>query len=317
MAYAVAVADEGGFSAAARRLDVAQPSVSQAVAQLERELGARLFDRIGRRVVVTAAGEALLAPARRMLREARAAQDAVAAVGGLAAGHLDLVALPTVATDPVAGLIGSFRGAYPGIQVRVAEPDTADEAWSVVAAGLAELAFAEAPKAGHDLLAQALFAQELVVVAPPGHPLETAGVRPAELARWPLIAPPPGTSTRRLLDGVLAAVGHRATIAVETAQRESIVPLVLAGAGVALLPEATARRAAASGAVVARLRPALVRTLGIVHRRGALSPAAQAFVDLAAASLGSARERGSDRPGRAPRLGPAQGTRTSPGEDDR
>jgi DNA-binding transcriptional LysR family regulator len=261
--YVVAVADEGGFSAAARALGVAQPSVSQAVAQLERELGVRLFDRIGRQVNVTAAGAALIAPARRMLLEARSAREAVASVQGLGAGHLDLVALPTVATDPLAGLIGTFRLAHPGVRIHVAEPDTADEAWSMVASGAAELALAEVPPDGSELVADAVFTQELVVIAPPG-----------------------GTSTRRLVDAALAAGGQRANVAVETAQRESIIPLVLAGAGVAVLPEATARRAAAAGAGVARLRPPLVRTLCVVHRAGGLSPAAAAFVDLARLSLG-------------------------------
>lgn len=284
--YVVAVADEGGFSAAARRLGVAQPSVSQAVAQLERELGVRLFDRIGRRVNVTAAGAALIPPARRMLLEARSAREAVASVGGLGAGRLDLVALPTVATDPLAGLVGTLRLAHPGVRIHVAEPDTADEAWSMVASGAAELALAEVPPDGSELVADAMFTQELVVIAPPGHPLRAGGVGPAELAGWALIAPPPGTSTRRLVDAALAAGGQQANVAVETAQRESIIPLVLSGAGVAVLPEATARRAAAAGAGVARLRPPLVRTLCLAHRAGGLSPAAAAFVDLARRSLG-------------------------------
>lgn len=286
MGYVVAVADEGGFSAAARRLGVAQPSVSQAVAQLERELGVRLFDRIGRQVNVTAAGAALIAPARRMLQEARSAREAVAVVRGLGGGHLDLVALPTVATDPLAGLIGTFRLAHPGVRLHVFEPDTADEAWEMVASGAAELGLAEVPADDSELVADAVFTQELVVVAPPGHPLGDSGVGPSELAGWPLIAPPPGTSTRRLVDAALAAGGQRANVAVETAQRESIIPLVLAGAGVAVLPEATARRAAAAGAGVARMRPPLVRTLCVVHRAGGLSPAAAAFVDLARRSLG-------------------------------
>ena len=288
ISYVVAVADEGGFSAAARRLGVAQPSVSQAVAQLERELGVRLFDRIGRQVNVTAAGAAMIPPARRMLLEARSAREAVASVRGLGAGLLDLVALPTVATDPLAGLIGTFRLAHPGIRIHVAEPDTADEAWSMVTSGAAELALAEVPPDGSDLVAEAVFTQELVVVAPPGHRLGEGGVRAATLARWPLIAPPPGTSTRRLVDAALAAGGRRANVAVETAQRESIIPLVLAGAGVAVLPEATARRAAAAGAAVARLRPPLIRTLCVVHRAGGLSPAAGVFVDLTRRSLGGA-----------------------------
>jgi len=277
----VAVADEGGFGRAARALGVAQPSVSQAIGQLESQLGVRLFDRVGRQVRLTAAGTAMLPPARRMLQEALAVREAVDSVRGLDAGHLDLVALPTLASDPLAGLIGAFRRAHPGVLVRVVEPDTADELLSMVASGVAELGLTEVPIAHEELVADAFFVQELVVVAPAGVDLGSEGVTAHALAGWPLIAPPPGTSTRRLVDAALAASGKRATVAVETGHRDSIIPLVLAGAGVAVLPEPTARRAAEDGAVVARLRPPLVRTVGIVHRRGGLSPAADAFARLA------------------------------------
>ena len=300
MRYVVAVADEGGFGRAARVLGVAQPSVSQAIAQLEHELGVRLFDRVGRQVRLTAAGAAMMAPGRRMLREARIAIESVASVRGLEAGHVDVVALPTVAADPLAGLIGAFRRAYPRVLVRVSEPETADEALSMVASGLAELAVAEVPVDDDELVADAVFTQELVVVAPPGVDVGIDGVSGSDLARWPLIAPPPGTSTRRLVDAALAASGHKATVAVETAQRESIVPLVLAGAGVAVLPEQTARRAAEDGARVSRFRPPLIRTLGFVHRRGSLSPAATALVRLATESLVACRDTAAVHPDATP-----------------
>jgi DNA-binding transcriptional LysR family regulator len=75
-------------------------------------------------------------------------------------------------------------------------------------------------------------------------------------------------------------VGATATIAVETDQREAIVPLVLAGAGAAVVPRPMAAVAAQQGAVVASLRPALHRQLGLIHRDAPLSPAARAFIEL-------------------------------------
>src|SRR3954464_14079447 len=91
--YAVAVADEGGFTRAATAAHVSQPALSQAVRLLERELGAELFHRLGRTVPPTPAGEAFLVPARQLLRDAANVRSSVAAVAGLRAGHLDLVAL--------------------------------------------------------------------------------------------------------------------------------------------------------------------------------------------------------------------------------
>jgi len=104
------------------------------------------------------------------------------------------------------------------------------------------------------------------------------------LAERPLVATRVGTSSRDLLDAALARAGAELTVAVESGQREAIVPLVLAGAGSALLPEPVARTAAAQGAVVAPLQPAVTRTVGIVHRRAPLSPAARAFVAAAETS---------------------------------
>ena len=110
----LAVVDEGGFTRAAQAEFVSQPSVSQAIRELEAELGTPLFHRVGRGVTLTAAGEALVGPARQTLRDVETARAAVAAVGGLEAGRLDLCALPTLAVDPVAPLTGAFRTAHPG-----------------------------------------------------------------------------------------------------------------------------------------------------------------------------------------------------------
>ena len=103
----------------------------------------------------------------------------------------------------------------------------------------------------------------------------------ADLAGTPIVSAPEGTSTRRLIDEALAGAGIEPAVAVETSQREAIVPLVLSGAGTSFLPKAMAAAAAKGGAVVTPLEPALFRTIGIVTRPGRLSPAAAAFVDLA------------------------------------
>ena len=108
LSYVLAVADEGTFTRAAEVLQLSQPSLSQGIRALEAELGAELFERRARPVRLTAAGEALLEPARRAVRDLQTARAAVDAVTGLAAGHLDLVSLPTLSIDPVAELGGTL-----------------------------------------------------------------------------------------------------------------------------------------------------------------------------------------------------------------
>jgi DNA-binding transcriptional LysR family regulator len=277
--YVVGVVDHGTFTAAAAELHVSQPSLSQGVARLEAELGTPLFHRVGRGAVLSAAGEAFVGPARRMLREARLARDSVVAVAELESGTLDLVALPTLAADPVAATVGRFRRAHPGVVVRIAEPEDARAVADRVSDGRAEIGLTDALAARDDLVVEHLVDQELVLVRPPQS--DDRPVRVAALARIEFVTTPVGTSTRRHLDEALARTGQEPTIAVETDQREAIVPLVLAGAGAALLPRALGDLAAQRGAIVVAVVPGLRRSIALVYRPGALSPAAARFRDLA------------------------------------
>jgi DNA-binding transcriptional LysR family regulator len=276
--YAVAVADEGTFTAAAAACFVSQPSLSQAVRSLEVELGVDLFARLGRITRLTPAGEAFVPAARAALRAVGTIREEVAAVTGLVAGHLDLVALPTLAANPVAGLLGQFRQAYPGVTVRLAHPDGAAEVIERLRSGESELGITELP-APEPFVSVPLGRQEYYAVRPPGSPTRRRNEL-AALALEPVITTPLGTSTRRLLDDALAAADLTAAIAVETDQRDAIVPLVIAGAGWALLPRPMAESAAQLGAVVHPVSPAISRTIGVVHRPGTPSPAARAFLDL-------------------------------------
>ena len=279
--YAIAVIDHGGFTRAAAALYVSQPSLSQGVANLEAELGTPLFHRLGRRVVLTAAGEAFQEPARQLLRDAQTIRDIVGAVAGLQAGRLDLVALPTLAVEPAARLVAAFRRAVPAVGVRLVEPEDSEALLAMVRDGRSELGFTEVSH-GTDLPALDLGSQEILAVCPPGTTIGAGSKLPvAMLASMALVATPPGTSTRRLVDEALASADVRTRIAVETDQREAILPLVLGGAGTTFLPAPLAAEAGRRGATIASLDPPLLRRIGIVHRSGPLSPAASAFLELA------------------------------------
>jgi DNA-binding transcriptional LysR family regulator len=259
---------------------VSQPSVSQAVAALERELGVALFQRLGRRVALTSAGEAFLEPARQLLRDVTTARDAVREVTENAGGQLDIVALPTLAVDPLADLIGRFRQRHPNVTVRLVEPEDAAAVTTMVRDGRCEVGLAQLPVAS-ELVALELGTQELLAVSPPGTARRRGRLPVDTVARLPLIATPRGTSTRDLIEQALAGQERAPTIVVETGQREAILPLVLAGAGTCFLPGPLARRAARQGAVVAGLDPPLKRRIGMIHRAGPLSPAARTFLDEA------------------------------------
>ena len=277
----LAVVDEGGFTRAAESAFVSQPSVSQAVRELETELGTPLFHRVGRGVVLTAAGEALVGPARQALRDVEAARAAVEEVRGLESGRLDLCALPTLAVDPVAPLVGAFRTAHPGVTVRLADAEGPPEVSASVSSGDVELGITVETPATEGLHAVALGRQELVAVLPPGSAPPARSLTAVELGGYPIVATPRGTSTRELLDDALTAAEVTVDFAVVTAQREAVMPLVVAGAGATLLPQPLADIAARLGAVVVPMRPRVTRAVVAVHRDGPLSPAAAAFLGAA------------------------------------
>jgi DNA-binding transcriptional LysR family regulator len=274
----VAVVDAGGFTAAADEVHVAQPSVSLAVKELEREVGAALLVRSRHGVELTPAGAALLGPARRALREVATAGAAVAEVVGLRAGRLDLASLPTLAADPVADMVGRFRRAYPQVRVGLLAPGEPGEVADAVRSGRAEVGVTEAGAHNSGLAEIELAAQELVVVSPPDDAAPSGPLRLDRLGAVPLVVTPAGTSLRSLVDRALVDAGVEPDLVVETEQRDAMLPLVLAGAGSAFLPAAVAASAAAQGAVVRRTRPRVLRRLVVVHRPGALAPAAAALL---------------------------------------
>lgn len=282
--YLVGIVDHGGFTRAAAALHVAQPSLSQSIRRLERELGVAVFVRAGRGVELTAAGRELLGPARQLLRDADALRAIAAGHASLTGGELDVVALPTLVADPLVPLVGRFRQAHPAVRVRVAEPLRPTELLEAVADGRAEVGITEHADTAPGLVVRPLGRQRLLAVLPPGDDVEDPMALEA-LASRPLLVGPPGTSARDLLDAALAGAGLTPRVAVETSQREAFVPLVLAGAGSAVLPPAMAEDAGRRGAVVRALAPAIERDLALVHRPRSLSAAADAFVALAAAGL--------------------------------
>ena len=280
LGYFVAVAEQGGFTAAARSVHVSQPALSLAVKELEGELGTPLFERLGRRVILTAAGEALLDPARQALRDVETGRAAVASVTGLEGGRLTIAALPTLAADPVAVLVGRFRRLHPGVGIELMAPDDSADLHALLRDGRCEVGFAGDEDRPDDLDARVIAEQRLLAVHPPGTAAIGTGIL-GGLADAPLVATPVGTSSRRLLEDGFVGSGRLPRVVVSTAQRDAILPLVLAGAGSALVPEPLAAVAEAFGAVVGVPDPPVVRRVCALSRPGPLAPAARRLIELA------------------------------------
>jgi DNA-binding transcriptional LysR family regulator len=273
------VADHGTFTYAAAALNVTQPTLSQAIQGLERELGVKLFERVKHGSRLTSAGEALVAPARRILREFEEAQAAVHNVEGLRSGRLVVVAPPYLAADPLARLLGPFNERYPDVAIRIVDPGQLDVP-GVLRSGGAAVGLDFSAPAGPGIHSSRLADEEVLIVLPPGTESPGPVLPVSALDEVRLISPlaPAHLPVLRRIE----VAGIRSRVWVETASRVAAVPLVLAGVGATLLTEPLARQAEDSGAIACRLDPPVYRQAFLIHVPPVTSASARAFLDLVA-----------------------------------
>lgn len=249
------------------------------MSDLESESGRTLFNRIGPIVRLTFAGEEFLLNARRVLRGAANDDANTNDESGLIRGRLDMACLPTLAVAPMAPLVGRFRSLYPGVTVMLADPQSTAELLEFVRTGRSEIGMSSVTSSD-DFTSVRLDDQDFCVVLPPE--TNVPDPLPVELlADMPMVAAPKGSSTRALLDDVLGQRGATANIVVETAQREALLPLIVAGAGSALLPRPLAESARQLGCVVVDPVPSVSRPVSLLHRTESLTPAARLFIEFA------------------------------------
>ncbi|MGW6522853.1 LysR family transcriptional regulator [Streptomyces sp. NPDC054962] len=279
--YFLAVVDHGGFNRAATAMYLSQPSLSQSIRALERDLGSDLFHRIGRRAVLTEAGTALIAPARAAVRSLELARACVESVHGLRSGRVDIAAMPSQAIEPLTGMITQFSRVHPEVSVVVQVAFTPRDVTEKVRTGMAELGLLASPAPLTDTSVRhyPLLEQPFVLLAPPDGPFSPGQtIRREDLAGHRLIVGQPGTGMRGYVDALLGQ-GAELTVAVETEHRVAILPLVLGGVGLAIVTDAWRSFAERAGAVVVDLEPRVSLTVALVSRHTHITPAAQAFLD--------------------------------------
>lgn len=269
--YFLAVVDHGGITKAAKALYIAQPSLSQTIRKLERQLGVDLFDRSGRRLTLTPAGESLVASARRISLDIERAHAEVRAVQDLARGRLELAAAPTLEVDPLPELAARLHRDHPGVLVSVITPGGAAQVVNEVRQGRAELGLTELPVKAETLRVCPLETQEITLVLPPTMAADLPDPVPlAALADVPLVT---------MDTGIGAIPETNARVAVECAHRLAVLDLVRLGAGATLLPRRLAERHLPD-VTVRSVSPRLEKSIGLVFRPGPLSPAARAFLRI-------------------------------------
>ncbi len=282
----LAVAEEGSVSRGADRLCISQPAVSKQLAVFEASLRARLFDRLPKGVRLTDAGHLLLGYARRLSALEREAEQAMGELQGLARGALTIGASLTVGAYLMPELLADYSRRFPQIALTL-EIGNTENIQGMLLGGRLDLALTEGFADDPDLDAAVFAHDELVAIAPPGHPLLALGPIPAaRLLQEPLILREPGSGTRAVLERALADLGLAVTPLMSLGSTEAIKRAVTAGAGLAIVSRLALSLELEMGRLV--LLPlsdlSLRRPLHRLTRRGAYeSWAGRAFRELLAA----------------------------------
>ncbi|MFF5261684.1 LysR family transcriptional regulator [Actinomadura viridis] len=292
--YFLAVVDHQGINAAAAALRVAQPTVSQAMRELERELGVELFHRLGRGMTLTSAGHALAGPARRIVRDVVAAEGTLVDASGHLRGRLDIATIPSLAATPVAGMVSRFRRAHPKVMVRIGSVESAEAGPALIEQGDYEIVVSYLPLPGDDTLLRVrrLGIQDYCVVFPPGTDIPAEDPLPLEaMPDVPLVVVRRGNVHATEIErAVVAATGVLRRPAAVVENPEARLPFVLAGVGGTFLPRAVAETALRQGLVVRDTDPPIRWAYGLVYDEAALSTVARTFVDLVCSPAGDAEE---------------------------
>jgi DNA-binding transcriptional LysR family regulator len=275
--YFVAVAETRHFTRAADLVHVAQPSLSQQIKALERELGADLFLRARGNITLTDAGEALLPLARRILADADTARHEVQELAQLRSGRVRLGATPSVCTGLLPDVLRAFHDRYPGIRLLIEEGGSHDLVREL-ARGALDLALVvlPLPTPSPALTTVELLREDLVVVSSPDAPAPGTGrtVRIPDLEGERLVMFRHGYDLRELTVAACRAEGFEPDFAVEGGEMDAVLGFVRAGLGVAVVPRMVATRSGRGLRVTPLARPGLHRVIALAHRSDVAPPRA-------------------------------------------
>jgi len=278
LACFVAVVDEGSFTRAARRVGIAQPSLSQHIRALEAELDGKVLERLPRGIAVTPAGRSLLPEARAAVRALERGRRGARAALALEAGEVEIATVLSMAVGLLPRYIRIWHERYPAVSVRLHEFRHRSLLEDAVEQGLADFAIGPLPLRPWDGALELVAWEEFVVVVPPADPLaRRRTVRLSELADrdWVLYHPDHGLAG--VVDDVCRRAGFSPRGTVRTSQAEAAARLASAGLGPALVPDNIVLPGI-EGAVL-QLTPRVVREVA-VFARTEWSPTAAAFVEL-------------------------------------
>ena len=275
--YFEAVARHSHVTRAAAELHIAQPALSKQISQLEQELGVALFDRVGRNVRLTEAGEALLPHARAAMTQVEAARAEMAERIGLRRGRATIGTPPTVGTQLLPTVLAAFNKRYPGIELRLHEAGV-QTLLDLLETGLTDVAVVTLPVEDEHLTVVPLFTEEMVIAVWKDHPLANrTAVKIGDLKDEPWVLSPENYELREATLNACQAAGFTPRVVLDGGETDTLLRFVVAGIGVALVPRLAVQNTNDLVALPVSDQK-LQRSLGLVWRGDrAASPAARAM----------------------------------------
>jgi len=286
----VAVAERQHVTRAAAELNLTQSAVSAAIASLETRHDVRLFDRVGRNIVLNQAGEMFLQEARGVLARAAAAEAALADLGGLKRGRLSVHASQTISNYWLPERLVAFQAAYPGVEVEVAIGNTAEVA-RAVHDGAAELGLVEGEVDDPALSREPVGVDRMVVVVGRRHPwAERRPTRAEELLQSPWVLRELGSGTRSVFEATLAQSGvdpAALDVVLTLPANEAVLSAVEAGAGATAISASVAAAGLRAGTLHQIAFDLPARSFYLLrHEQRYRSKVGDAFVTLARSMAG-------------------------------
>ena len=279
LAAFIAVAETNSFSLAAERLHLTQPAISKRIAVLEQMIGNKLFDRIGKRVILTEAGQILLPRARKILREIEDTRTAIHNLGTSVSGRLSLASSHHIGLHRLPPVLKEYSSLYPRVSIDISFLDS-EQAYEQVAHGEIELAVVTlAPVTMDNIVSQPVWDDQLCIMTAADHALTRLDkVTLGDLLEYPTILPAANTFTRQLVETIFKDHRIRLEVDMSTNYLETIKMMVSVGMAWSILPLTMLDE---SLVVLPVETIQLIRKLGyIYHRDHTLSNAASAFISI-------------------------------------
>ncbi|WP_276351520.1 LysR family transcriptional regulator [Cohnella caldifontis] len=282
--YAIQIASERNFSRAAEKLHIAQPSLSQQLSKLEKELGVLLFKRSTNSVELTHAGSVFVNKARHIVDMTEQLRREMEDLADLRKGRVVVGSVPMTGAHVLPDVLPAFRAAYPEIEVVLIE-ETSRNLEELTVSGNTDVCLLSLPLNEPALTYQPVIEEEICLAVPPDHPIASAsrgGLVPLDSLRdEPFILLKKGQGFRAIAHDLCGKAGFEPRVVFESGNIETVQALVAAGMGISFVPRMIVRGDWSGRApVYLSLEGRPTRTLVLAYRKGRyLSNAAEAFIE--------------------------------------